>query len=360
MSKPVLLTCLYVLGMCSIFCRGQEAASPGQSASHDDAPSTVRYLAPGETIVSPETALSFSGPFPCDADGNIYLRSGFVGAAIRKLNPKGERVAIFQPDANPDLEVGVAGHFAVTPDGELYLLVFARKEISRYVFIFKKDGSYKEKIKLQPGFALMPSSLAVFSNGSMLITGERYDHDPKDPKLPFTGIFSADGRLLKELKLEDDAIRSKAPSTPASGAIPVGAGSQAIIRGQIESAKDGNLYVMRAMSPAVFYVISPGGEVVRRFTVDSGQGVYIPSGMHISGSRIAVLFYSPQTMDKIIKIVTTEGEELASYEELRADGKATKGVLGLAFACYTQRPERFTFLVSDEQHHIQLKLVEAR
>jgi hypothetical protein len=128
----------------------------------------------------------------------------------------------------------------------------------------------------------------------------------------------------------------------------------------MEPAKDGNMYLMRWLSPAVFYVISPGGQVVRRFVVDSGNSDYKPFAMHISGNRIAVLFYEPQTMEKVMKIVDLEGHELASYDELTVNGKPKLGMLGVAFACYTQQPERFTFLVTDDNHRIELKHAGAR
>ena len=367
MSKPLLLSCSRFLLVCSFFCVMPtpvftQQVAPNVSAEKGDTSLHSGHLMPGEASVSSETISRLSGPFACDSDGNIYLRSGLGSAPILKLNPKGERVALFQPAVNPDLEVGIAGSFSVAPDGELYMLVHARKEISRYVFIFKPDGGYKEKIKLQPGFGWIPYSLAVFPDGSMLISGERYDRDPRDPKLPFTGIFSADGRLLKELKLDDNnAVVAKTSSVPASGAVPItSAGSQAIAWGQIESAQDGNLYVMRSSSPAIFYGISPGGAVERRFAVDSGHAGYRPQGMHISGNRIAVLFYDPHTMDKTMKIVDVEGQELAVYDEPRADRKADLGTIGLAFACYTQKPERFIFLVTDDKHRIQLKPVQGR
>ena len=61
-----------------------------------------------------------------------------------------------------------------------------------------------------------------------------------------------------------------------------------------------------------------------------------------------------------MKIVDLEGRELATYDELRVDGKPKMGMLGAAFACYTQQPERFTFLVMDEKNRIELKRAGAR
>jgi hypothetical protein len=85
-----------------------------------------------------------------------------------------------------------------------------------------------------------------------------------------------------------------------------------------------------------------------------------PISMHASGSRIAVFFYNEQTMEKVMKVVDLEGHEVASYKELQENGKPKLGVLGLAFACYSSRPERFTFLTTDDDHRIEIKGVEAR
>jgi hypothetical protein len=341
-----------------------QSSAAGQTSSAKSAKKSVTlHLTPVETVVAPsEVAASFVEPLSCDEDGNLFLGSDEPAAAIRKLSPKGERVAVFQPIANPDVKVGTTSYFAVTPDGELYALAFATTEMSRYVLVFKSDGTYKNKIKLAPGFPWTPATLAVFSNGSLLITGQKYDHDRSKPMLPFTGIFASDGSLLKELTLKDDekitemaAAHDNRVTSPTNRLT-----NEAIDWGQAATASDGNIYVMRWLSPAVLYVISPGGQVVRRFEVDSGDANFKPLSMHISGNRIAVLFYQEATFDKVMKIVDLEGREVASYDELREGGKAKLGTIGLAFACYTARPDRFTFLVAGDDHRIELKLVEPR
>jgi len=319
------------------------------------------HLTPVETTTAPsEVARGFAG-LACDGDGNIYLGSDSPAVpGIRKLNPKGELVALFQPSANPDIKLGVAGDFSVTPDGELYQLAFPKDEITRYVLVFKPDGTYKDKIKVQPGFAWIPASIAVFANGTLLVTGQEYVKD--QPMRPFTGIFSADGSLLKELSLEDDdGINEMARSHDSRVTSSMNPTSnRAVGWGRAEGAKDGNIYVMRWLSPVVIYAVSPGGGVVRRFTVDPGRGDFMPVHMHIAGNRIAVLFTQRQTMEKIMKVVDLEGQELATYDELREQGKPKLGTLGSAFACYTLKPERFTFLVTTDDHRIQLKQVEGR
>jgi hypothetical protein len=366
-----------LLMLCSC-CWGQSAASATPDsppkAPAQAAPSTAEstkiagaasslHLTPLEVVSTSETANGFLGPFVCDADGNLYLRSESAGVtAIRKLNAKGERVALYEPGGSPDVKVALTASFTTTPDGEVYVLVYPADQFPKFVMVFAADGSYKSQIKLDTSFAFFPTAIAVFPNGSLLVSGQRYDRSPDLPKLPFTGIFRSDGKLLKQLDLEDDnSIRDMGAAHDPKVTLPQAPTSnRAIALSQVAAAKDGNLYLMRWLSPAVFYAISPGGEVVRHFAVDPGNPDYRPFAMHIVGNRIAVLFYEPQTMEKIMKIVDLEGHELASYDELRENGKPARGMLGLAFACYTNQPERFTFLVTDDKHQILLKHAGAR
>jgi hypothetical protein len=136
--------------------------------------------------------------------------------------------------------------------------------------------------------------------------------------------------------------------------------NRAVAWGRVTPAKDGNIYLMRWLSSPIFYAISPGGEIVRHFTVDPGSQDWTPVNMHISGNRIAVLFRKSQTNAKVMKIVDLEGHELATYDELWSDGRPTFGPLGFAYACYSSQPERFTFLITDDKYRIELKQVEPR
>lgn len=192
------------------------------------------------------------------------------------------------------------------------------------------------------------------------MTGQRLERKSKQFILPFTGIFRSDGRLLKDVVLEEN---EKLPEVPSIDDLPKGQpmpvySNRAVAWGEMEPAKDGNIYVMRWASPAAFYAVSPGGEVVKRFAVDPGGPGYQPEQMHVAGNRIAVLFRQPDTKDQIMKIVDLDGQELATYNILRPDQPKSE-FLG-AFACYTLSPERFTFLTRDDDLKIKLKRVEAR
>ena len=56
----------------------------------------------------------------------------------------------------------------------------------------------------------------------------------------------------------------RSPAFEPGQAVPL-ITNRAVGWGQTEPAKDGNIYSMRRASPADFYAISPGGEVVKRF-----------------------------------------------------------------------------------------------
>jgi len=361
---PKLFFPVCLIALVSFGCWGQSspAGTAQPSPIKETMPASILHLTPVETTTAPaEVATGFTD-LACDSDGNLYLASDVPSSAIRKLNAKGELVAIFQADANPDIKVWGSGSFAVAQDGEVYHWVGAKTEITRYVLVFKPDGNYKSAIKLQPGFPWIPASIAVFANGTLLMTGQEYAPEHGKPMLPFTGIFSADGRLLKEVSLEDDeklygmAVAHDPHVTSSMNPT----GNRAVSWGRMEAAKDGNVYVMRWLTPAVIYAVSPGGEVVRRFTVDAGRDDLMPVQMHVAGNRIALLFTQPHTGEKVIKVVDLDGKELATYDELREHGKPKLGTLGSAFACYTLNPERFTFLVTTDDHRIQLKQVEGR
>jgi hypothetical protein len=132
---------------------------------------------------------------------------------------------------------------------------------------------------------------------------------------------------------------------------------------QIEAAEDGNLYLMRRLTPAIFYAIAPSGEVVRRFTVDPGDSSLEPWEMHPSGSRIAVVFHNPQTWDTVLKIVNLQGRPIESYAaamEYGKDGNRKPESMGGPLVCYSSKPERFTFLANGEDNKLELSIVEPR
>lgn len=284
----------------------------------------------------------FLYPLKCDGDGNVYLRNLTSGVpAIHKLDAKGKEAAVFQPTSEqPKLTPMKAGDFSVSSGGYVYQIVAPREVRWYHVFSYSPDGALRSYAKLSTGFPWIPSQVAAFPSGNMLVTGQEYEADRLAAKWPFNGIFSPDGTLLKEIKLQDDdAIHDMAARGDERVVSPdAPTFNDAVGLGQLDAANDGNVYLMRRLSPAILYAISPEGKVLRRFTVDAGSTNYLPFGMHISGNRIAVHFVEPQNGDQVIKIVDLEGRLLATYH------LGNTSPLGHALTCYSANPERFTFL----------------
>ena len=136
-------------------------------------------------------------------------------------------------------------------------------------------------------------------------------------------------------------------------------GNRAIEFSKMEASDDGNIYLMRWTSPAIIYAVSPGGEVVHRFTVDPGSVACRPVSMHITGGKIAVLFVNNESTLDTMKVVDLQGRALATYNET-ADPRKPGQRLGDAFACYMENPERFTFLSFGENNQLEIDIAEPR
>lgn len=324
--------------------------------------STGRLTETQETEVPSEVVTFFIPPLRCDGDGNLYLHNDETGVTgIRKLSSKGKRLAMFQSVPEIDRLKAVDGtRFFVGANGELDQLVELSGEASHYILVYQSDGTLKSKVKLELGVPWVPATLASFPSGTFLVTGQVYDRDRAHAMWPVTGIFSSNGTLLKEIKLEDDKqIRDMSEAGDrrvTSAQNPTS--SRAVAFSQMEAAGDGNVYLMRWLPSPIVYAISEGGEVAHKFRVDPGDPNYRVVAMHISGPRLALLFVQPQTREELVKIVDLKGHELAIYhaDEVYVPGDR----LGTAFACYNHDPEQFIFLSTGSENKLHIVLAEPR
>ena len=295
----------------------------------------------------------------CDADGNFYLQNDITfQSPIHKLNLKGEKVADFLAASSSDLpnlppELAHSGQFAVAENGDLYLEIMASMT-EHDLLVFGKDGTYKSKTVIDIGAVWHVKKFAVFASGDLLMAGEKWQKSEQN-YAPFTAIFSSRGTLLKELSLQDDAKIYKYTVDSDSAFVPHPGNNRAIYQGAIATAGDGNIYLMRWLSPAVIYAISPGGEVVRRISVDAGDAGAMPENMYIAGNSIAVEFRNKESKKKIFKVVDLEGKTRATYSWPELEGKPVWLSL-----CYMQNPERFVFLDHEENNVLVLRVAEPR
>lgn len=317
-------------------------------------------------VVKAEAAGMFALPAKCDSAGNIYFRTGVRPSEIRKIDQSSLQGSTFPSSPVPDMRYGPS-YFAVDDEGRVSQIVSFGHEVSPSIAHFKSDGTLQSRTKLDAGAGTRwkVRQIASFPSGTFLVSGtvarEAVDEESQLEE-PLTAIVSPDGTVLREVNLSDDRRLRAEVERKKKGAwskqFP-----QAILAvdfGSAEAGPDGNVYLMRQTVPALIYAISPGGEVIRRFEVEP-KGISLKYGplsvrapLHISGNRMSVLF-GDNSGTQIIMVVSLSGEHLAAY--LPPQGYESPGAV---LACYSADKEEFTFLGSDDDGALALKVYEPR
>ena len=117
---------------------------------------------------------------------------------------------------------------------------------------------------------------------------------------------------------------------------------------------------MRWANPAIFYVISAGGEVVRRFTVDPGDSSMWPFTMQLYKNRIAILFGDTQKGGMIMKVADLEGHEIVTYDLPPSGREHMESKLSVGLACYSENPTRLVFVGTSDDRRVQLWIAEPK
>jgi hypothetical protein len=296
---------------------------------------------------------NFALPTACDEQGRSYVKlvksgPGMVGPLLR-LSAKGVLEAEF------DTEGALVNIYAVRPNGGVVMLHLDGITV---IDNFGPDGKRESSVRLErPPTPFFPSQIAVFRSGEMLIAGLQYRPGYKAS----TAIYDPSGHLVKQFLLDGDAEIERAIEVgDARYTRSPGGDNAPASRSVAITGDDGFVYLMRATSPAIIYVISAAGEVVRKIVVSAPTDAGLPDfGIRVSKNKLAVKF--SRSCDGVLNLGSchgtvytvvdaTTGQRLADYE---AD-KETAGTI----ACYAPDPDRFfTFWVASDQHH--LEIVEA-
>jgi len=134
-------------------------------------------------------------------------------------------------------------------------------------------------------------------------------------------------------------------------------GNRAVSSGRARLGDDGNVYLMRRTSPATIYVIASSGDLLRTVSIEPANNGQMPFDMQVAGGRIAVEFSLSCSADhcegaNLTVADATTGQKLSDYSE-------DKGIGGV-FACYSAKPERFTFLRVGDDNRLQMIQASAR
>lgn len=299
---------------------------------------------------------TLAGNGRCDDAGDIYVRfmdaemnkmhHGITKIPIKKIRPDGSVAATFRiTEAFPDIS---GKDFFVSGDGRVYQAGFM-PDGGVYVVEFADSGSLKSKLRLDStGF--IPYHIARFESGAILLsgtTGLTNDHRP------FTGVFDANGRLIKEIYEPEDEDSRRRAEAGELDFIPEGtnSGNAFVWHGAAALGSDGNAYLLRAASPALVYVISPNGDVVRKLRIDPPDAGLVARGVKPSRGQLAISFLHRGMISGMIKVVDLKGTPVATFS---SDNLRVPGLPG----CFVSGG--FAFLDDDIDHNLYLRKFELR
>lgn len=300
--KPKALLLAGVCGMSPALCAQQVATSP-----------TVNLKPTSKVELPLSSSMEMIERVKCDAAGNIYARPLNVAShsssdeariPLVEITREGKLATTFQASA-PGLEDAVTGHVFLHADGRVYQLV------GSLVVEFAKDGSVKSRTRPQTGADVNLRHLAVFKSGRFLLTGET----DGDRNTPFAAVFEPDGRLVKKIyEPEDEYARGRAKAGDSEYANYVAGrslGNNFAGRGDVTVGDDGNAYLMHGASPTIVYVISPAGEVLRKFRVASSEPGRAAWSIKSYGNRLAFSYPVGEHLE--IQVTDLEGNPVGAY-----------------------------------------------
>lgn len=288
-------------------------------------------------------SVDFVGAPKCDGSGNVYARpvsnaSGdYLRAPIRAVGQDGKQLGTFSlTDAWPD---AVGRGVFVDAEGTLYQATIAPG--GAYVVQFATDGSVKSKVKLETQGFLDPWHLVVYESGRFLVSGTAGEGQ----RTPYAAVFERDGKLVEQIyEQEDEAARKKAESGDTEFTHNSATGNRFVDLGDISLGSDGNAYMLHGTSPALVYVISSKGKVIRKIRIGTDSSGRAFRSIESHGDRLAIGLASFGRIE--LQLMDFEGTPLESYALDTDKSEVSR------FACYDNRG--FTFITATSAGSVHL------
>src|SRR5450631_2529887 len=254
---------------------------------------------PSHLQVARTTGVPFAGWWGgkarCDDDGNVYLHLmnaeterqylKVSRSPISKISPNGSLGVTFRiTDAGPDLS---AIDFFVSGKGDVYQAAWSKTNPAAHVIAFSKDGSVRSTVSLDAPF-FTPYQIVVFSSGELLVSGT----EGPENRAPYSAVFGPGGNLIKKIyEPEDEDSRRRAEAgEPNFQSDYTNSGNLSVWHGDAALGSDGNAYLLRAVSPALIYVISHKGEIVRKLLIESPGSGLVAERVRSAAGRLAITF----------------------------------------------------------------------
>lgn len=253
----------------------------------EDAERSVNLKPAGRVELSTTPSLDLVGAPKCDGSGNLYVRlvsdagSDYFLAPIRAVGRDGKVTGMFSLAETWTNAVG-RGVF-VKDDGSVYQAVIAPDGV--YIVHFAKDRSIRSQTRLETQAFFDPWHVVVFDSGRFLVSGV----EGKNRRKPVAAVFEPDGRLVKPIyESEDDDARKRAESGDSVFTHDADTGNRFVDLGDVTLGSDGNAYLLHGTSPALVYVVSPTGDVIRKVKIGGDSSRFAFRDIESHAGRLAV------------------------------------------------------------------------
>ena len=308
-----------------------------------DAERLVNLRPSGSVELSLGSSLDFVGAPKCDGSRNVYARPVSVAggdyflAPIRAVSQDGKLEGTFNlTKAWPD---AIGRGIFVDADGGLYWAAIAPGGV--YVVQFAKDGSVKSKTKLETQGFFDPWHLVVYESGRRLVSGIV----GKNQRTPYTAIFESDGKLVKRIyEPEDEDAKKKAEANDTEFTHDAVRGNLFVDHGDISLGSDGNAYLLHGTSPALVYVISPTGELIRKMRIGTNSSGLPFRSIESYAGWLAVGLARFGRIE--VHVTNLEGTPIASYAMDTDKSDIPR------LACYDARGFTFVTAASGGSAHV--------
>ena len=327
----------------------------GASATATGAPRSLARSQMAKISVPVSTVYFEGNTGRCDESGNIYVRAlppgGVLGKdriPLQKITPDGLLAETFQVPLDSFMDRGVF----VASNGDVYRMGWEQNGGGPFdVVKFRKGGSVHSTVRPEIERGFWPQHLAVFPSGEFLLSGT------VDDTMPKAAVFNASGKLIKTIyEPEDEEARNQTVAHNPNYMLNPSETRWGVYDelGDAAVGPDGNVYLLRSAPPALVFVISPKGEVIRKFRVDPGDASLISSSIWIHSNRLAVAFKPRRGMPALalVKVVDLEGMPVASHALEHWDQKELVGDM----ACYGDQGITFILPAQTEMHLLKSSL----
>jgi hypothetical protein len=253
-----------------------------------------RLFTKSRISVGHEKAEDFVDPIRSDAVGNIYIRYGdgeHPAEVITKISPLGEKLSSFdlaQIVSTRDLRM-----IDFSPDVRGNLWVLAKgieAKTTLYIVSLAPDGALLSKVKLES--EIEPFQFAPLKGGNFAISGRRPPNAANYlDSVPFVVIADPHGHLVRPVPLAGDI----APLADGERMLTNGAPKKdrtfemSLAASEMETADNGNVYLMRQGKSGIVFVLSSKGNLLRRLVLDTPPGAILRD-LKVGDGRLAAVF----------------------------------------------------------------------